>query len=582
MKKTIFISLLLVIGNLLFAQSSKAGKGENLSKLNKHSDIKITEVEPGILKLNLNNSKVIYKNINDYTPKTLNKIAYSPTFDTTVIDLTTIDTTLYYQMYDYWQEVPLGNFRILLAGDVNNNGLPELYGQMKNYTGPYTDITCFEMNSQERFDQVFSYDNTVEARTLYDIDKDGNEEIHLLTTLDSLYPGDSYRFYKKKTPSGFADSLNFVFYPFDTTHQENDNYFGDWDGDLLTDQIFINLSLPASVNIFEYNNLEQNFDSVYQFNYETLDLYYGGFSIGDFDMDGKTEFLAGSVHGKVLSIENCGDNCYAINWQGMVDTYNAYLCAQTNDIDGNGKKEIWIGGDAFYDGVGITRITLFEANGNNSYVVVGRIDLIGIVSFDAGNIQIIDVDKDGKEEVLLGLDQTVLILKFNGSQNHQSYKVFYYKRNDWENNNMGYYGATLYDLTGDNRDELLINMWDIIPNTGIKWFNWLYKPNFTVGINELPTNILESYDLLQNYPNPFNPSTNIRFKTINTSNVTIKIYNILGKEITTLLDKELTPGDYNINWDAKDCNQKLLPSGVYLIRLTAQNFVKTIRAVLLK
>ena len=40
-----------------------------------------------------------------------------------------------------------------------------------------------------------------------------------------------------------------------------------------------------------------------------LILYYGGFSIGDFDQDSKTEFLAGSVHGKVLSIENCGDNC---------------------------------------------------------------------------------------------------------------------------------------------------------------------------------------------------------------------------------------------------------------------------------
>ena len=111
-----------------------------------------------------------------------------------------------------------------------------------------------------------------------------------------------------------------------------------------------------------------------------IDVYYGGFSIGDFDQDGKTEFLAGSVHGKVLAIENCGDNCYAPNWQGMVETYNAYLCAETDDLDGNGKKEIWIGGDAFYNGVGITRITIFEANGNNCYQVVGRIDLIGIFS----------------------------------------------------------------------------------------------------------------------------------------------------------------------------------------------------------
>ena len=48
-------------------------------------------------------------------------------------------------------------------GDVNNNGLPELYGQMKDYTGPYSDIVCFEMNQQGIFDSVFSYDTTVSS-----------------------------------------------------------------------------------------------------------------------------------------------------------------------------------------------------------------------------------------------------------------------------------------------------------------------------------------------------------------------------------------------------------------------------------
>jgi len=483
-------------------------------------------------------------------------------------------------MYSFWQEVPLGNFRTLLVGDMNNNGRAELYGQMKDYTSDYTDITVFEMNQAGKFDSVFSYDTTVIARTIYDVDKDGYKELLLIRNLDSVYPGNSYRFYQKKLPYNLADSLFFVFYPFGTVHQQNDNYFGDWDGDTFTDQIFITIS--ANINVFEFKESIPNFDSVYQYDHSQLDVYYGGFSIGDFDQDSKTEFLAGSVHGKVLSIENCGDNCYAPNWQGMVETYNAYLCAETNDLDGNGKKEIWIGGDAFYSGQGITRITIFEANGNNSYQVVGRIDLLGIFSFDAGNIQVIDVDKDGKEDVLFGLDETVLILKFNGSTNHQIYEVFFYKINDWENNSYGYYGANLYNLIDDERDELLINMWDIKPNIGIKWFNWIYKPNFTVDVKEESNSIPTEYQLYPVYPNPFNPQTTIKFDIATTSFAKVKVYNILGKEITTLLEKELSPGSYSLSWEAKDNNGQLLPTGVYLIRFSADNYTKTIKTILMK
>jgi len=212
---------------------------------------------------------------------------------------------------------------------------------------------------------------------------------------------------------------------------------------------------------------------------------------------------------------------------------------------------------------------------------------VGVFSFDAGNVQVLDVDKDGKEEILFGLDQTVIILKFNGSTNQQTYELFYFKQNDWENNNIGYYGANLYDLTGDGKDELLINSWDDPPGLGtIKWFNWIYKPNFTVDVETEVNSIPADYTLYPVYPNPFNPRTNIKFDIANTSFVSVKVYNTLGKEITTLLEKELSPGSYTISWEAKDSNDKLLPSGVYLIRFSAKggadNYTKTIKALLLK
>jgi len=589
-KKILVCCLLVVVSCSSFAQQSRH---EKLQQLKSREDIKVTEVEPNLLKLEYRNGKTLYKNVGNYKPTTnnsLQKINYSPNYDSTIIDINTIDTTLYYQKYSYWQTVPLGNFRTLLVGDVNKNGRPELYGQVKDYWTDYTDIMAFEMNTNGKFESVFSYDSTVIAGNIYDIDKDGKEELRLAKNYvdeRSSYLVWSFLFYKQSKDSAIANNLSFTFKTRDTSDQQNDNYFGDWDGDQFTDQIFIEPSGIADLKIYEYDPLLNNFDMVYQYDYHDLDLYYGGFSIGDFDQDGKTEFLAGSLHGKVLSLENTGNNSYTPIWEGKVETYNAYLCAETNDLDGNGKKEIWIGGDSFHDGVGVTRITLFETDGKGSYQVVGKIDIIGIFSFYAGNIQVIDIDKDGKEEVLLGLDYTVFILKFNGSKNHQTYELFYFKQNIWQDNNIGYYGANLYDLTGDGKEELLVNCWDDPPTPGtIKWFNWIYKPNFSVSVEKEDSDIPKEFSLSQNYPNPFNPQTNIKYKLAEYSVVSIKVYNILGKEITTLVEKEQTPSGYQISWEAKDSEGKLHPSGVYLIRLSANGksftYTKTIKAILIK
>jgi len=590
-KKLLVCCLLVVVSCSLFAQQSKQ---EKLQQLKTREDVNVTEVEPNILKLKYRNGKTLYINIGEYQPPTnnsLQKTNYSPTYDSTIIDIATIDTMLYYQKYSYWQTVPLGNFRTLLVGDVNKNGRPELYGQVKDYWTDYTDIMAFEMNTNGKFESVFSYDSTVIAGNIYDIDKDGKEELRLAKNYvdeKSSYLVWSFLFYKQSNDSAIANNLSFTFKTRDTSDQQNDNYFGDWDGDQFTDQIFIEPSSGKNnLKIFEYNPLLNNFDMVYQYDYRPLDLYYKGFSIGDFDHDGKIEFLSGSIHGKVLSIENTGNNSFAPIWEGKVETNNAYLCAETNDLDGNGKKEIWIGGQSFHSGVGITRITLFENAGKDSYQVVGKIDIIGIFSFFAGNIQVIDVDKDGKEEVLLGLDDTVFILQFNGSKNHQTYKLFYYKQNIWQNNTIGYYGANLYDLTGDGKEELLVNCWDDPPGLGtIKWFNWIYNPDFSVSVEKEDSGTPKEFSLSQNYPNPFNPQTNIKYELAENSLVLIKVYNILGKEITTLVEKEQTPGGYQISWEAKDSEGRMLPSGVYLIRLSANgksiNYTKTVKAIFVK
>lgn len=86
-----------------------------------------------------------------------------------------------------------------------------------------------------------------------------------------------------------------------------------------------------------------------------------------------------------------------------------------------------------------------------------------------------------------------------------------------------------------------------------------------------------TFKIEQNYPNPFNPSTVIRFSVPENSNVSLKIYDTLGKEIITLLNEDKDAGWYDVHFDASG-----LASGVYLYRITAGSFISTKKMTLIK
>jgi hypothetical protein len=87
----------------------------------------------------------------------------------------------------------------------------------------------------------------------------------------------------------------------------------------------------------------------------------------------------------------------------------------------------------------------------------------------------------------------------------------------------------------------------------------------------------KNYALSQNFPNPFNPSTSIQFQIPNSGHVTLKVYNMLGCEIASLINEVRSAGVYNFTWNASN-----LPSGVYFYRLQAGNYVEVKKAVLMK
>ncbi len=87
----------------------------------------------------------------------------------------------------------------------------------------------------------------------------------------------------------------------------------------------------------------------------------------------------------------------------------------------------------------------------------------------------------------------------------------------------------------------------------------------------------QTFQLFQNYPNPFNPTTTINYHIPELSLVKIKVFNVLGNEITTLVNEEKPAGSFEVDFNATS-----LPSGVYIYRLQASNLVETKKMVLLK
>jgi len=108
--------------------------------------------------------------------------------------------------------------------------------------------------------------------------------------------------------------------------------------------------------------------------------------------------------------------------------------------------------------------------------------------------------------------------------------------------------------------------------------NGVYGDTLTMtGVQNSTNSIPVKYGLSQNYPNPFNPSTNIRYQIANNSFVTLKVYDILGKEISTLINEFKKAGEYEARFVAEN-----LASGIYFYRLTAGEYLETKIMTLIK
>jgi Secretion system C-terminal sorting domain len=126
--------------------------------------------------------------------------------------------------------------------------------------------------------------------------------------------------------------------------------------------------------------------------------------------------------------------------------------------------------------------------------------------------------------------------------------------------NLRYTNATL--LAADNGN----------PIGDLTWY-----PEIVLGVKQIPNSVPTKFSLSQNYPNPFNPTTKINYSITTNDLVTLKVFNILGQEVATLVNQEQKPGAYTVDFDASK-----LASGVYMYKLQSGNTTLTKKMVLLK
>ncbi len=139
---------------------------------------------------------------------------------------------------------------------------------------------------------------------------------------------------------------------------------------------------------------------------------------------------------------------------------------------------------------------------------------------------------------------------------------------------------TQYDSTGI---DIKIHMEDASGNAT----DWILEPAFYV--NGIPKSlegplpfIPKQFALHQNYPNPFNPQTQISVDVPEKTKLTVKIYDVIGKEIQTLYNKEIEGGTYHFMWDGKNYQGNIVASGIYFYKMETPQFVQTKKMVLLK
>lgn len=582
-KTLLFISQVLLLTGLVLVIPAFDGLAQDYkpyNTFNKEAELqkfvkqggKVEQVSPDVYRLTnrIGESRTFYLNSRESIVENTGPV------DTTIINMLEIDTTKYSNKFTFWQRVEINNeyfYTPPFVDDLNRNGRPEIYGKHHSSFPGSGPVEIYERNEVGIFESIYAYPDsaTLSVQAMGEIHGSGEKEIFL------NYRGDTiprYVVYKSDSISTFPTTFDFFFY-YEAEGQINHTTFGDFNNNGITDAAFINGF--SEIIISEFRDSINNFATVFE--HVVVGNPLSGFAFGDFDEDGNSELVIGSAQDTLYSIEAVKENFYELKWKDNFSTFNAYMKTTTKDIDGNGKPEFWIGGQDFQEG--ITRLQCYEAKGDNYYESVAMIELRYINSLYTFYLQANDLDGDGNEELIISIANVILVLKFTGSPNNHQYEIYYVKIGEATEPTAEFQPLTTADLDGDGKTDILLPFQKSENGQAVN-FSYILRQNGTVGIEPFNNNATSFDVYLKSYPVPFNSISSVRFSIVKESFAKIKVYNSLGKEINTLLEETLSPGEYNFQWEAKDKYGSPLPSGIYFISLQTDIVFKTTKTVLLK
>lgn len=272
--------------------------------------------------------------------------------------------------------------------------------------------------------------------------------------------------------------------------------------------------------------------------------------------------------------------------------YGAVDAVRVADVNNDGVKELYIAGTE-------PQNTLFIITDVNDVTQITADDVKELLSIPQINVgkfrsmQVADPDHDGN-----------LSLMIAGEGNGQIYDIEYKGTGDpasaeswdvnvifdvWEYAGFSptadptltprfFYGHPASDMDKDGKDEyLFVNYSSDFSLYPEDVYVWMIEIDKAVSVEENVTLAPNKFELMQNFPNPFNPSTSIEYSVQGNEFVSLKVYDVLGNEISTLVNETKSPGTYKVNFDASQ-----LTSGIYFYKMTAGNFTKTNKMMLVK
>lgn len=331
--------------------------------------------------------------------------------------------------------------------------------------------------------------------------------------------------------------------------------------------------------VLEYNEKTNIFDTL--FANPGSDAQLCGFVTGDINQDGYDEIVEGVEYGTVRVSGYSANDGFRLIWDDSLDVPWPDLLTVSNDIDGNGKNEFWVGGSVINQSGAHTYLYCYELNKPGEFKKVAIIDFPNMLpGLDRRQLSCEDIDGDGKPELCWWTGDEMIVMKFIGIPGKHSYRCVYIHKDEILSHG-GVYGASFCDLWGDNRKALLLNVADLNPGSKYYAMTRIYKYQRADNVHEMSDGKMR-FEVGSNYPNPFNATTSLEVSLSQSEEVRIKIYDITGKEIRKLYEGQMQAGRHKLSWDGRNATGSTLPTGVYIIRVSAGQYTKTLKTVLLK